>query len=55
MRAQDNVKIVQEMYSAFLRRDAPGILVHFDDDIIWIVPGSSCRFRLPAHEKASQR
>jgi ketosteroid isomerase-like protein len=41
MRAEDNVKIVQEMYSAFLRRDVPGILVHLDDDIIWIVPGTS--------------
>jgi hypothetical protein len=29
------------MYSAFLRCDVPGILVHLDDDIIWIVAGSS--------------
>src|ERR1700747_1694641 len=28
------------MYSAFLRCDVPGILVHLDDDIIWIVAGS---------------
>ena len=41
MRAEDNVKIVQEMYSAFLRRDVPGILVLLEDDIIWIVPGCS--------------
>jgi ketosteroid isomerase-like protein len=41
MSPEDNVKIVQQMYRAFLRRDVPGILVHLDDDIIWIVPGSS--------------
>jgi len=35
MSAEANVKIVQEMYRAFLRRDVPGILVHLDDDIIW--------------------
>ena len=41
MSPEDNVKIVQEMYSAFLRRDVPGILVHLDDGVVWIVPGSS--------------
>ena len=41
MSPEDNVKIVQQMYSAFLRRDVPGILVHLDDDIIWIAPGRS--------------
>jgi len=41
MSAEANVKIVQEMYRAFLRRDVPGILVYLDDDIIWTVPGSS--------------
>jgi ketosteroid isomerase-like protein len=44
MSAEDNVKIVQEMYRAFLRRDVPGILVHLDDDIIWTVPGSEISF-----------
>jgi hypothetical protein len=40
MSAEDNVKIVQEIYIAFLRRDVPGILVHLDDHIIWNIPGS---------------
>jgi hypothetical protein len=44
MSAEDNVKIVQEKYRAFLRRDVPGILVHLDDDIIWTVPGSEISF-----------
>jgi ketosteroid isomerase-like protein len=41
MSTEDNVKIVQDTYRAFLRRDVAGILVHLDNEIIWTVPGSS--------------
>ena len=41
MSAEDNVRIVQRMYDAFLQRDVPGILAHLHDDVTWTVPGSS--------------
>ena len=41
MSAEDNVRIVQRMYHAFLQRDVPGILAHLHDDVTWTVPGSA--------------
>ena len=41
MSAEDNVRIVQRMYRAFLQRDVPGTLAHLHDDVTWTVPGSA--------------
>lgn len=38
---QDNVKIVQEMYAAFDRRDIATLLGHLSDDVEWMTPGSN--------------
>ncbi len=39
MGAQDNAKIVREMYAAFGRGDTAAILARLTDDVDWNVPG----------------
>lgn len=36
----DNVQIVQEVYKYFGEKNIPGILSHFDKDVVWERPGA---------------
>lgn len=36
----DNVQIVQQVYKYFGEKNVPGILSHFDKDVIWERPGA---------------
>jgi len=39
MDEQQDVKVVQEAYAAFKRRDIQGVLSKITDDVAWFVPG----------------
>lgn len=39
MSEQENTKIVQEVYAAFLRGDIQGVLELMTDDVEWVIPG----------------
>ena len=41
MSAQENERVVQEMYAAFTRGDIPGVLDKLADDIEWRIAGPS--------------
>jgi len=34
----DNVQIVQDVYKNFGERNVPGVLAHFDKDVVWLRP-----------------
>ena len=36
----DNVQIVQQVYKYFGEKNVPGILSHFDKDVVWERPGA---------------
>lgn len=36
----DNVQIVQDVYKNFGQGNVPGILAHFDKDVVWVRPGA---------------
>ena len=36
----DNIQIVQDVYRNFGERNVPGILAHFDKDVVWERPGA---------------
>jgi ketosteroid isomerase-like protein len=39
MSEQENTKIVQEAYAAFLKGDIQGVLALVTDDVEWVIPG----------------
>lgn len=36
----DNIQIVQDVYKNFGQGNVPGILPHFDKDVVWMRPGA---------------
>ena len=36
----DNIQIVQDVYKNFGQGNVPGILAHFDKDVVWMRPGA---------------
>lgn len=36
----DNIQIVQDVYKNFGQSNVPGILAHFDKDVVWMRPGA---------------
>jgi uncharacterized protein len=40
MNEQDNVRVVQDAYKAFVERNVAGVLGALADDVYWEVPGS---------------
>jgi uncharacterized protein len=40
MSAQQNIKIAQDGYAAFLRGDIPGVLALLDENIEWVTPAT---------------
>jgi ketosteroid isomerase-like protein len=34
----DNIQIVQDVYKNFGERNVPGVLAHFDKDVVWMRP-----------------
>ena len=34
----DNIQIVQDVYKNFGERNVPGILAHFDKNVVWMRP-----------------
>jgi uncharacterized protein len=40
MSEQDNVRVIQDAYKAFVERDIAGVLSALTDDVYWDVPGS---------------
>src|SRR5687768_3277954 len=36
----DNIQIVQDVYKNFGERNVPGVLIHFDKNVVWERPGA---------------
>ena len=34
----DNIQIVQDVYKNFGERNVPGVLAHFDKNVVWMRP-----------------
>ena len=37
----DNIQIVQDVYKNFGQRNVPGVLAHFDKNVVWMRPDAS--------------
>ena len=37
----DNIQIVQDVYKNFGERNVPGVLIHFDKNVVWERPGAT--------------